>query len=260
MIGSLGLLLVKEKQRDEEENSSSLGRHPNCSHCDHGHAHERRPTFELQTDDMCNSESNRGIGDIDDYVQNHTNEIREFETSSAIDWTDDAQFKAADGPATDYPELPGEGFKRDLSKIKQQWSQHHPRRSTEGEVSPAMNHAATFSGSPSGTSANAMERWPSSPEILQRKITLEVPPLAHLGHTRTRSNSSGAGALSGLGIEVPQGRSSPSLEPPRRKNTLEVPLEHHVIRTRTSSAGSHVLPYFREPIEHRESSSHTDKG
>lgn len=267
MIGSLGLLLVKEKPEDEEENATSLGRHSNCSHCDHGHAQERRPTFELQTDDVDDPQASREPQDIDDYVQKHTNEHREFETSSAIDWNDDATFKAADGPATDYPELPGEMFKRDLSKIKEQWSHRHPRRSTEGEMSPAIQHPSTFSGSPSGTSANAMERWPSmpgpsSPEMLQRKSTLEVPPIAHLGHTRTRSDSSGAGRHSGFGTEAIAGPSSPSLEPPKRKNTLEVPLEHHVIRTRTESSGSHALPYFREPTELKDSGSgsDTDKG
>lgn len=267
VIGSLGVLLVKEKPGDEEDNTTSLGRHPNYSHCEHCHNQERHPTIELQTDDMDDPQADREPQGIDDYVQKHTNEHREFETSSAIDWNDDATFKAADGPATDYPELPGEMFKRDLSKIKEQWSHRHPRRGTDGEMSPAMQHASTFSGSPSGTSANAMERWPSmtgapSPEMLQRKSTLEVPPVAHLGHIRTRSDSSGAGQRPGLGVEANPGRSSPSLRSPKRKNTLEVPLENHVVRTRTNSSGTHALPYFREPagLKDSGSGSETDKG
>ncbi|KAE9976568.1 hypothetical protein BLS_002023 [Venturia inaequalis] len=267
VIGSLGLLLVKEKPGDEEENANSPRRHSHCSHCDHGHAQERRPTFELHTDDINDPQASGEPQGIDDYVQKHTNEHREFETSSAIDWNDDATFKAADGPATDYPELPGEQFKRDLSKVKEHWSNRHQRRSTEGEMSPVMHHASTFSGSPSRTSANAMERWPSmpgpsSPEMLQRKSTLEVPPVAHLGHMRTRSDSSGAGKRPGLGIDANPGPSSPSLETPKRKNTLEVPLEHHVIRTRTNSSGSHALPYFREQsgLKDSGSGSDSDKG
>ncbi|TID13765.1 transferase family III protein [Venturia nashicola] len=267
VIASLGLLLVKEKPGDEEENTTSLGRHPNCPHCDHGHAQERRPTFELTTDDVDDPQASGEPQDIDDYIRKHTNEQREFDTSSAIDWKDDAAFKAADGPATDYPETPGEMFKRDLSKVKEHWSHRHARRSTEGEMSPAMQHASTFSGSPSGTSANAMERWtsmprPSSPEMLQRKSTLEVPPVAHLGHKRTRSDSSGAGKRPGSGIESIPGRSSPSLGPLKRNNTLEVPFESHVLRTRSNSAGSYALPSFREPSELKDSGSgsNSDKG
>jgi hypothetical protein len=261
VIGSLGLFLVKDKQGDEEENVDPLGRHLNCSHCDHGHSHSRRPTFELQTDDMDDPQSNRVVQDIHDFVQKQTGEHREFETSSAIDWTDDAKFKA--GPANDYPLTPGEEFKRDTRPIQENWNQNHPRRSTDGDVSFIMPHASTFSGSASATSANALERCPSvpgpsSPEMLQRKQTLELLPLAYPGHTRTRTNSSGAGALSGLGIEAMPGPSTPV--PPKRKNTLEVPLEHHISRTRSNSFGSHTPPHFGEPQVPKDSGSDTEKG
>jgi hypothetical protein len=257
VTGSLGLFLVKDKQGDEEENADPLGRHPNCSHCDHGHSHARRPTFELTPDDTDAQQSNREVQNTDEYVQKHTTEHKEFETSSAIDWTDDAQFKA--GPANEYPLLPGEEFKRNTRLVQENWNQNNLRRSTDGEISPVMPpHANTFSGSASSTSATAMERWPSSPEMLQRKTTLDVPPLAYLSHMRKRSDSSGAGALSGLGIEVMSGPSTP--EPPKRKNTLEVPLEHHVNRARSNSSGSHALPYFREPQVPKDSDSDTEKG
>ncbi|QDS76398.1 hypothetical protein FKW77_003809 [Venturia effusa] len=231
VVGSLGLLLVGAKPEDDEENTTSSGSNSNCSHCAHGHAQERRPTFELQTDGVDDPQTSRESQGIDDYVQTHTNKHREFETSSAIDWNDDATFKAADGPATDYPELPGEMFKRDLSKIKEQWSYRQPSRSTEGEASPTVQHASTFSGSSSGISANPMERWasipgPPSPEMLQKKITLELPPATHYAHSRNRSYSSGAGVRPGLTTNAHSGSSLPSRERPKRRNTLEVPLEH----------------------------------
>jgi hypothetical protein len=265
VIGSLGLWLVQDKKEDEDENTDPLGRHPNCSHCDHGHSHARRPTFELQTDDMDGPQS-RGEGhDIDDYVQKNTSEHREFETSSvAIDWTDDARFKA--GPAHDFPLTPGEEFKRDTRPIQENWIQHHARWNTDGELSPMVpHHANTYSGSASATSANIIERWPTvpqsaEPDLLERKITLEVPPVAHFGHSRKRANSSGAAAIAGPGIEPVAGPSS--FDPPKRKNTLEVPLEHHVIvsRKRTESSGSYALPHSREPRVSNDSGSGTEHG
>lgn len=255
VLGSLGLFLVKDKKEDKEATTEdALGQHNNCSPCNHGHSHERCPTFEFQADDGGDRRSSREAQGIDEYVQGNMDNSKEFETSSAIDRTDDATFKA--GPANEFPVTPGEEFKRDMRPIKQSWNVNHHRRSTDGEVSMVPHHASTFSGSTAGTASSVLEQWPSmsgpsSPEMMQRRDTLEVPALSYLGHTR--SYSSGAAPLAGLGIEAMPGLpSSPELHV--RKNTLEVPVEQHVRRTRSNSSGSRIISYFREPSVSRDSS------
>jgi hypothetical protein len=261
VLGSLGLFLVKKEDK-EATTEDAFGPHSNCSHCDHGHSHERRPTIEFQPDDGGDQHSSREAQGIDEYIQGHMEKSKEFETSSAIDRTDDATFKA--GPANEFPLTPGEEFKRDMRPIKESWKINHHRRGTDGEASMVPHHASTFSGSTAGTASSVLEQWPSmpspsSPEMLQRRDTLEVPAIAYLGHTR--SCSSGAAPLAGLGIETMPGPSaSPELpvrkspELPVRKNTLEVPVEQHVRRTRSNSSGSRIISYFREPSVSRDSS------